>query len=120
MTEEASPSDLDRWLTAVQEAIREREEALYSARVLAEARQPHNMAVTGYADGYGLVFGPCGDTMEVFLRLDGRRITTATFIMTRGLRFAGLGKSMKKGMTQLSTIDTTTTGPHGPWVRAMK
>jgi len=76
-------NDLDRWLTALQEAILEREQALFSAQVLAEARQPQNMGIMDDPDGFGLVFGPCGDTMQIFLRLNGERIERVTF-MTDG------------------------------------
>lgn len=83
MTEQRDMSDLDHWVVALQEAILEREQALFSARVLAEARQPQNMGVMDNPDGYGLVFGPCGDTMQIFLRLNGERIERVTF-MTDG------------------------------------
>jgi nitrogen fixation NifU-like protein len=83
ITEQRQSNDFDRWATALQETILERERALFSARVLAEARQPQNMGVMDRPDGYGLVFGSCGDTMEVFLRLNGEWIEKATF-MTDG------------------------------------
>jgi nitrogen fixation NifU-like protein len=83
MTEQREKNDFDRWVAALQEAILEREQALYSAKVLAEARQPQNMGVMHDFDGYGLVVGPCGDTMEFFLRLNGERIEEAAF-MTDG------------------------------------
>ena len=83
MTERAEANELDRWVAAVQQALLERERAMYSATVLAEARQPHNMGVMETFDGYGLVTGPCGDTMEFFLQLDGDRVARATF-MTDG------------------------------------
>ncbi|MBN1135536.1 MAG: iron-sulfur cluster assembly scaffold protein [Anaerolineae bacterium] len=83
MIEQKEASDFDRWVAALQEAILEREQAMFSARVLAEARCPQNMGVMDDFDAYGLVFGPCGDTMEIFLRLDGGRIEKAAF-MTDG------------------------------------
>jgi nitrogen fixation NifU-like protein len=83
MTEQRETNDFDRWVAALQEAILEREQALYSAKVLAEARQPQNMGVMDDPDGYGLVFGSCGDTMEIFVRLDEELIAKVTF-MTDG------------------------------------
>jgi nitrogen fixation NifU-like protein len=83
MTDQREANDFDRWVAALQQAILEREQALFSAKVLAEARQPQNMGVMDDFDGYGLVFGPCGDIMEFFLRLDGQRIEQAAF-MTDG------------------------------------
>jgi nitrogen fixation NifU-like protein len=83
MTEQVEMNGFDRWVVALQEEILKREQALYSAKVLAEACQPHNLGVMDEFDGYGLVFGSCGDTMEIFLRLDGERIGKACF-MTDG------------------------------------
>ena len=83
MTEQTDTSDFDRFVAALQEAILEREQATFSAKVLAEARQPHNMGVMDQFDGYGLVFGSCGDAMEIFLRLSGEQIDQASF-MTDG------------------------------------
>lgn len=83
MIGQGETNDWDRWVDALQEAILEREQATFSAKVLAEARQPQNMDVMDGMDGYGLVFGSCGDTMEFFVRLNGERIEKATF-MTDG------------------------------------
>ncbi|MBN1657913.1 MAG: iron-sulfur cluster assembly scaffold protein [Anaerolineae bacterium] len=83
MAEQAEPNELDRWVAALQQAILEREQAMYSAMVLAEARHPYNMGVMDAFDGYGLVTGPCGDTMEFFVQLDGEHVARATF-MTDG------------------------------------
>jgi nitrogen fixation NifU-like protein len=83
MTEQGETNDFDRWVAILQEALQAREQALFSARVLAEARQPHNMLVMDNADGFGLVFGSCGDTMEIFVRLNGETIEKASF-MTDG------------------------------------
>ena len=68
MTEQVETHEFDQWVTLLQEAILERERAMYSEKVLAEAKNPHNMCVLDGAEGCGIVFGPCGDTMEVFLR----------------------------------------------------
>jgi nitrogen fixation NifU-like protein len=83
MNEQEETDDFDRWVAALQAAILEREQALFSAKVRAEARQPQNMGVMDGFDGHGLVFGSCGDTMEIFVRLNGERIERVTF-MTDG------------------------------------
>ena len=83
MAEQRETSDFDRWAAALQRAILEREQALFSAKVLAEARQPQNMGVMLDPDGHALVCGPCGDTMEMFLRVRDSRIEIVAF-MTDG------------------------------------
>jgi nitrogen fixation NifU-like protein len=83
MTEQTETSSFDRIVAALQEALREQEEAMFSAAVLKEARQPRNMGIMLDPDGYALVCGPCGDTMEMFLRVQDSRIEVAAF-MTDG------------------------------------
>jgi nitrogen fixation NifU-like protein len=103
MTEQVETNDFDHWLAALQEAILERERALYSAKVLMEARQPQNLGIMEDADGYGLAFGSCGDTMEMFLRLNGDRIERATF-MTDGCGATVACGSMMTKMAQDKTL----------------
>lgn len=83
MNEQRETDDLDFWVAALQDAILEREQALYSAKVLAEARHPQNVGTMDDPDGCGLVCGPCGDTMKIFLRLKKDQIEKASF-MTDG------------------------------------
>jgi nitrogen fixation NifU-like protein len=83
VTEQQDTSDFERWVAALQQALLERERELFSTTVLQEARQPQNMGVMLDADGHALLLGPCGDTMEIFLRLQDARIVRATF-MTDG------------------------------------
>jgi len=76
-------SDFDSFVAELQKEIDEQTRALYSARVIKEAYEPSNVGRMPDADARGLVHGWCGDTMEVFLRLDGTIIRQATF-MTDG------------------------------------
>lgn len=52
---------------------------IYSETVLDHAQRPRNLGEIPGADGYGTVTGPCGDTMEIFLRINGDRIMNAGF-----------------------------------------
>jgi nitrogen fixation NifU-like protein len=108
MTEQREMSDLDRWMAALQEAILEREQAIFSAKVIEEARYPQNMGVMREPDGHALVHGPCGDTMEMYLRIQDSLIEVASF-MTDGcgptvacgsmLTRMAEGKSLKEAAT---------------------
>lgn len=51
----------------------------YSAKVIAESSNPSNMTPMPEPDAHGVIHGCCGDTMEIYLRLDGDRIEEATF-----------------------------------------
>lgn len=57
----------------------EQRETLYSAKVTAESFNPSNMGRMPDPDAQGIIHGCCGDTMEIYLRLDGDRIQEATF-----------------------------------------
>jgi nitrogen fixation NifU-like protein len=83
VAEQREIGDFERWLAALQQAIIERERALFSDKVLEEARHPQNMRVMLEPDGYALLVGSCGDTMEMFLRVHDARIEMAAF-MTDG------------------------------------
>ena len=71
---------LDRLVAELQREIDARESEIYSARVLQQARQPSNLRPMEDPDGHAAITGWCGDTMEIFLRLDGSAIREATFL----------------------------------------
>jgi nitrogen fixation NifU-like protein len=83
VAEQRQTNDFERWVAALQKALLEREQGLFSAMVLQEARQPQNMGVMLDPNGHALLLGPCGDTMEIFLRVQDSRIEIAAF-MTDG------------------------------------
>ena len=56
---------------------------IYPATVVDHAMAPRNLGAMPEADGFGSVLGPCGDTMEIWLKVDNDVIASATF-MTDG------------------------------------
>jgi len=56
---------------------------VYSEITLDHAMNPRNVGSLENADGFAMVTGPCGDTMEIWLRVKNDRIIEATF-MTDG------------------------------------
>lgn len=66
-----------------QKRVNEQQIAGYSDKVLEEAASPSNMRRMAEADACGIIHGCCGDTMEIYLRLDAETIKDATF-MTDG------------------------------------
>jgi nitrogen fixation NifU-like protein len=104
MTDQVENNELDRWLALLQEAILEREQAMFSERMLAEARNPHNMCVMRDAHSYGILFGACGDTMEFFVRLNGEQIDEVSF-MTDGCGPTIACGSMMARMAQRKNLD---------------
>jgi len=72
-------ADFDHKVADLQSQIIEQERALYSDKLIEEAHNPKNLGRMPEPDACGIVRGCCGDTMEIYLRLDGDRITEATF-----------------------------------------
>jgi nitrogen fixation NifU-like protein len=67
----------------LQEAILKDAREVYSETVIDHAMNPRNAGTIANADGYGKVKGSCGDTMELWLKVNNAVITNATF-MTDG------------------------------------
>jgi len=79
----AERADFDRVVAELQRQVVEQEQALYSTKVIEEAHNPRNLGRIPEPDACAVVRGWCGDTMEIYLRLDGERIKEITF-MTDG------------------------------------
>ncbi len=76
-------SGFDDMVAELQKQITQQERAIYSDRVIQEAHHPSNLGRMSAPDAYAVVRGGCGDTMEIYLRLEGQRVQAATF-MTDG------------------------------------
>jgi len=94
----------ERMATELQRLIAEQEEALYSVRALEEARHPKNLGMMLEPDGHAALTGPCGDTMEIFLRFAAGRITATAFV-TDGCAPAVACGSMLTTMVQGMTLE---------------
>ena len=53
---------------------------IYSGTVIDHAVNPRNVGVMQDADGFAKVTGPCGDTMEIWIRVDNNVVAGATFL----------------------------------------
>ncbi len=76
-------TDFDRFVDDLQQQIIEQARAVYSDKVIEAFYNPQNVGRMAEPDACGIVHGWCGDTMEIYLRLNGERIEQATF-MTDG------------------------------------
>jgi len=66
-----------------QELIRNEMRKVYSEAVIDHSMNPRNLGSMNAANGFARVTGPCGDTMEIWLRVRNDTIAGATF-MTDG------------------------------------
>jgi len=57
----------------------EEKEAVYSETALEYATNPKNLGDMENADGFACVAGPCGDTMQIWLKINDRSIADAAF-----------------------------------------
>ncbi|MFC1912003.1 iron-sulfur cluster assembly scaffold protein [Chloroflexota bacterium] len=76
---------------------------IYSETVIDHAMNPRNAGVMQDANGFARVTGPCGDTMEIWLKVNGEIIADAAF-MTDGCGNAIASCSMVTEMAKGRTI----------------
>ena len=70
---------------------------IYSETVIDHAMNPMNLGTMDNFDGFARITGPCGDTMEVWLKVNNDTITNINFMTD------GCGTSLASGsmMTEL-------------------
>jgi nitrogen fixation NifU-like protein len=77
---------------------------VYSETVIEHAMNPRNAGIMQDADGFARVTGPCGDTMEIWLRVTNDTITGVTF-MTDGCGTSIASGSMVTEMAKNKSTD---------------
>jgi nitrogen fixation NifU-like protein len=77
---------------------------IYSKTVIDHAMNPRNVGIMQHADGFARVTGPCGDTMEIWLRVTNDTITEVTF-MTDGCGTSIASGSMVTEIAKRRRID---------------
>lgn len=75
--------DFDKLADELNEMVMEDMRKIYSEKVIDRFLHPRNLGRIDDPEGYGKITGPCGDTMEIFLRVVNGRIAEANF-MTDG------------------------------------
>jgi len=95
---------LDRTVTEIQEAILNDARKVYSEKVIDHFLHPRNFGGIEDADGFAKVTGPCGDTMDISLKVNEGRIVEARF-MTDGCTSTIACGSMITELAKGKTID---------------
>jgi len=75
----------------LQELIMADMRKFYTETVIDHTMNPRNMGDMKNADGFGRVTGPCGDTMEIWLKVRNDIVADATFLTD------GCGTSIASG-----------------------
>jgi len=97
-------TDFDRFVEELQQQVLKDARAVYSDKVIEEFYNPKNLGRMPEPNACGIVRGWCGDTMEIYLRLNGERIKKATF-MTDGCGPSVACGSMLTTMIQGMSLD---------------
>lgn len=70
----------DEIIRALQERILEETGQQLSRTVVDHLLHPRNPGAMDHPDGHAKITGPCGDTMEIFIRVEGATIAGASFL----------------------------------------
>lgn len=75
----------------IEELVKAEMRKVYSETTIDHAMNPRNLGEMENADGFGKITGPCGDTMEIWLRVKNGTVAEATFLTD------GCGTSIASG-----------------------
>lgn len=89
-----------------EELIKEKMRTVYSETVVELGMNPKNLGSLDDADGFARITGPCGDTMSIWLKIQGDRILDAGFT-TDGCTTSLASASMATVMAKGSSLDET-------------
>ena len=107
---EKDVTDLDNWMDRLQATIDEEEAKVFTPQVLREAHTPSNYGPMEAPDCELERTGTCGDSVRMYIKMDGDRISKVTFI-TDGcgatLACNSMLTKMAKGMTAEAAMSLT-------------
>jgi len=83
MTDPNNKSGFDNMIEKIQNEIYEQERMIFSERVIEEYNNPKNISKMAQPDIFATLTGWCGDTMEIYLKMDHDIIEDISF-MTDG------------------------------------
>jgi nitrogen fixation NifU-like protein len=74
------PDRLDQFVDDLQQQVIQEAREKYSEAIVQRWMNAPGHGQMARPDGHARVTGPCGDSMEIFLRVEGRRIAEASFL----------------------------------------
>jgi nitrogen fixation NifU-like protein len=86
-----------------QELIKAEMRKRFSETAIEHGMSPRNMGDIENADGFGMITGPCGDTMKMWIKVKDGRISDASFL-TDGCGTTMASGSMVTEMTKGKSI----------------
>lgn len=97
-------NELDEWANKLQETILNEAGELYSPQVMDRWRNPKNWGAIEKPDGFSRITGPCGDTMQIALKVKGNRIQEIRYI-TDGCATSIASGSMATELAESKTLE---------------
>jgi len=91
-------------IDAIQEMILEDSRQIYTETVIDHAMNPRNVGELPKPDGYGRFTGSCGDSMEIWLKVENNQISDIGF-MTDGCGTSIASGSMMTDMVKGANIN---------------
>ncbi len=72
-------SELDQFVAQLQNEIDDEARKIFSEKVIEEYKHPYHFGTIENPSAMAKIKGWCGDTMQIFLKINGDRIDNATF-----------------------------------------
>ena len=71
--------EFDDSLKELEQAVMDDMKQIYSEKTIDHFLKPRNLGEMASPDGFGRIIGPCGDTMEIYLKVKDGRVMNASF-----------------------------------------
>ena len=71
--------EFDDSFKEVEQSVMEDMKRVYSEKTIDHFLNPRNLGEIPAPDGFGRIAGPCGDTMEIYLKVRDGMVTNASF-----------------------------------------
>jgi nitrogen fixation NifU-like protein len=104
MTDSNKRSDFDNMVEMLQRNVNEQERMIFSEKVIQEYNSPKNIGKMAQPDAFAILTGWCGDTMEIYLKMEHEIVADITF-MTDGCGATIACGSMLTSMVKGKSID---------------
>lgn len=95
---------LDKWVSELQDTIMTEAEESYTPQVIERWRSPRNWGEIEKPDGFSRIMGPCGDTMQIGLKVEGNRIRNIKYV-TDGCATSIASGSMATELAQSKSLE---------------
>jgi nitrogen fixation NifU-like protein len=104
MTDSNKKSDFYNMVEMIQRNVNEQERMIFSKKVIEEYTSPNNIGKMAQPDAFTILTGWCGDTMEIYLKMEHEIVADITF-MTDGCGSTIACGSMLTSMVKGKSLD---------------